>query len=160
MNFDISILRCPLTNNNLVEIKKQEFGQLNISNEFEHYGKIDGGLIDESHFYFYPVFDEICILLPQYAIYIGNDKDLRGNMSFDRKRVFDYYNNIDYQTKNSLELYKDSQKWVDFRDVTKAYLQNSFTKAAKFYAPTGKYLLDIASGPIGLPEYINLSAGY
>ena len=26
--------------------------------------------------------------------------------------------------KNSLELYKDSQKWVDFRDVTKAYLQN------------------------------------
>jgi hypothetical protein len=43
MNFDISILRCPLTSNSLHEIKKEALGRLNLSSEFEHYGKINGG---------------------------------------------------------------------------------------------------------------------
>ncbi len=62
--------------------------------------------------------------------------------------------------KDSLKIYEDSPKWVDFREVSSKYIRNSFTKASIFYPSSGKYLLDIASGPIGLPEYMELSNGY
>jgi ubiquinone/menaquinone biosynthesis C-methylase UbiE len=49
---------------------------------------------------------------------------------------------------------------VDYREISSAYIKNSFTKASQFYPTHVEYILDIASGPIGLPEYISLSDGY
>lgn len=49
---------------------------------------------------------------------------------------------------------------MDFRGVSSKYIRNSFSKSSRFFPPEGKYLLDIASGPIGLPEYMALSEGY
>ncbi len=77
-----------------------------------------------------------------------------------KSRVFNYYNEINYLTLNGLKIYEDSAKWVDFRDVTSDYIRNSFTRAGKHLNPKGKYLLDIASGPIGLKEYIDLSENF
>lgn len=118
---------------------------------------ITQGFVNESETYFYPVFEDIILLLPVYAIFIGKGDDKRGKMAFDKERVFKYYNEIQYHVKNSLKIYEDSPKWVDFRDVSSEYLQNSFSKAKKCLNPGGKYLLDIASGPIGLKEYVDLS---
>ncbi len=78
----------------------------------------------------------------------------------DKQRVFDYYNQVSYQVRNQLKIYEDSPKWVDFRDVSSAYMSHSFSKAARFIPRSGKFLLDIASGPIGLPEYMKLADGY
>ena len=81
-------------------------------------------------------------------------------MSFDKKRVFDYYNEVNYKIMDTFKLYENSQKWVDYRPVSLDYLKNSFSKASQFYPPNGKFILDIASGPIGFNEYMNLSNGY
>jgi len=131
-----------------------------VINDFKNFGKLTMGLIDKSKQYFYPIFDDIIVLHEKYALYVGAGKDSREGMSFDKKRVFDYYNEVDYNIKDSLRIYEDSPKWVDFREVSSKYIRNSFSKASKYYPPTGKYLLDIASGPIGLPEYMALSNGY
>ncbi|WMJ74263.1 methyltransferase domain-containing protein [Cytophagaceae bacterium ABcell3] len=160
MNFDLSILQCPVTKHDLSEIKKEDFERLGLTEDFKGLGKINSGLIDSSQSYFYPIVDDIIVLHANYALYIGKDKDIRDKMSYDKKRVFDYYNEINYKTQNAMSIYEDSAKWVDYREVSKEYIQNSFTKAAKFYPPSGKYFLDIASGPIGLQEYLNLSRGY
>ena len=81
-------------------------------------------------------------------------------MSFDKKRVFDYYNQVNYLVKNSLKIYADSSKWVDYRDISSEYMKASFLRASEFYPKKGEYLLDIASGPIGFPEYMSLCNGY
>jgi ubiquinone/menaquinone biosynthesis C-methylase UbiE/uncharacterized protein YbaR (Trm112 family) len=156
----IQLLKCPLTKNGLDLIDKATFVNYEGINDLKNFGKLTTGLIDKSKHYFYPIFDEIIILHEQYAIYVGGGNDSREAMSFNKKRVFDYYNEVEYKIKDFLKIYEDSPKWVDFREVSSAYIRNSFTKASKYYPPTGKYLLDIASGPIGLPEYMALSNGY
>ncbi len=156
----IQLLRCPVTKNGLVLIDKEKFIDYKVINYFKNFGKLTMGLIDKSKQYFYPIFDDIIVLHEQYALYVGAGKDSREGMSFDKKRVFDYYNEVDYKIKDSLKIYEDSPKWVDFREVSSKYIRNSFSKASRYYPPTGKYLLDIASGPIGLPEYMALSNGY
>jgi ubiquinone/menaquinone biosynthesis C-methylase UbiE len=153
-------LRCPVTKNGLDAIKKEEFANFNIGDTFENFGNLTKGLIDKSSQYFYPIFNDILILHAQYALFIGTGQDKRSNLSFDKKRVFDYYNEINYQLRDSLKIYEDSPKWVDYRAVSSNYMRTSFKRASRFYAPAGKYLLDIASGPIGLPEYMSLCDGY
>lgn len=153
-------LQCPITKNGLELINQTDFSTYNIPNDFEKIGKLTSGLIDTSKQYFYPIFDEIIVLHEQYALYIGHNEDIREQLSFDKKRVFDYYNEVNFKVKDSFRIYEDSPKWVDFRDVSASYIKNSFAKSSRFYPPTGKYILDIASGPIGLTEYLNLSEGY
>jgi ubiquinone/menaquinone biosynthesis C-methylase UbiE/uncharacterized protein YbaR (Trm112 family) len=162
VDFDYSILQCPITKENLKPLSKDDVTVL-ISKYDSDFLKIDNiteGFINERGNYFYPVFEDILLLLPVYALFIGKGEDTRGKMAFDKERVFKYYNEISYDVKNSLKIYEDSPKWVDFRDVSSEYIKNSFTKAKRYLNQNGKYLLDIASGPIGLPEYINLSENF
>jgi ubiquinone/menaquinone biosynthesis C-methylase UbiE len=156
----IKKLRCPITKNGLEMIKREEFSHYNIPEAYSTFGKLSFGLIDSSIQYFFPVFDDIIVLHEHYALYIGKQEDKRKTLSFDKQRVFDYYNDVNYKVKDSLKIYEDSPKWVDFREVSSKYIKNSFTKASQFYPDQGEYLLDIASGPIGLQEYMSLSDGY
>jgi ubiquinone/menaquinone biosynthesis C-methylase UbiE/uncharacterized protein YbaR (Trm112 family) len=162
IDLDTSILQCPITKEGLRLITKNEIIGLvkNYDNNFLRIENLTEGLVNNSITYFYPVFDDIIILLPVYALSIGQGEDHKDKMAFDKERVFNYYNQINYSTKNSLKIYEDSPKWVDFREVSEEYVRNSFTKAKKHLNPSGQYLLDIASGPIGLKEYIDLSGNY
>jgi len=159
VNF-LEIIRCPITNNELLLIESGDFQNYLPPGELNKLGRLSQGLIDSSRRYFYPVFDGILILHQQYALFIGNGTDTRKDLSFDKKRVFDYYSEVYFKIRDSFSIYEDAQKWVDFRQVSFEYLKNSFSKASRFYPPKGKFILDIASGPIGFAEYLNLSDGY
>lgn len=156
----LNILICPITYNELKLVGSKDFKDYLLPEEFDKFDSLSQGLVDNSRHYFYPIFDGILLLHQQYAVFIGDGIDSRKDMSFDKKRVFDYYNEINYKVKDSFKIYEDAQKWLDFRSVSINYLKNSFNKAARFYPPNGKFILDIASGPIGLNEYLNLSNGY
>jgi len=153
-------LRCPITKNDLTPVGQSDFSRYGVSQNPAGIGNIHSGLMDSTRKYFYPIINDIIVLHQHYALHIGDDEDLRTGLSFDKQRVFDYYNELDYRVKDALSVYEDSAKWVDFRQVASGYIRHSFTRAARFYPATGRYLLDIASGPIGLPEYMALSDGY
>jgi ubiquinone/menaquinone biosynthesis C-methylase UbiE len=159
MNF-LTRLRCPITKNGLHIINKEKFKNFNIPDSYAEFGSLTNGLIDNSNKYFYPVFNDIIVLHEQYALHLGKDQKESSDLSFDKKRVFDYYNKINYKIKNSLKTFEDSHKWIDFREISSKYIKNSLIKASKFYPPTGKCFLDIASGPVGFQEYMALSDGY
>jgi len=162
IDFDYSILQCPITKENLIPVPRNNVTEIiqNFDTDFLQFDNITEGFINKSGKYFYPVFDDVLLLLPVYALFIGKGEDKRDKMAFDKERVFKYYNEINYDTKNNLRIYEDSPKWVDFRLVSDEYIRNSFTKAKKYLNSNGKYLLDIASGPIGLKEYIDLSENF
>ena len=140
IDFDYTILQCPISKENLKPIKKDEVTRIisTYDSDFLKFDNITEGFINENRTYFYPVFEDILLLLPVYALFIGNGEDHRGKMAFDRERVFKYYNNINYDTKNSLKIYEDSPKWIDFREVSDEYIRNSCTKAKKFLNQSGK----------------------
>ena len=153
-------LQCPITKNKLELIGKEDFAAFNLLGTFDSFGMLTQGLIDQSHQYFYPIFNDIIILHEQYATFIGSKANEKSKLSFDKKRVFDCYNKVNYKVKDSFKIYEDSPKWVDFREVSSTYINNSFTKAACYYPKQGRFFLDIASGPIGLAEYMALADGY
>lgn len=157
----IEYLRCPFTYNCLLPVTRSEFIRYSIPHEIECFGELTSGLIDTSLQYFYPIVNDIILLHKQYSIFIGKN-ELKHNeeLSFDKKRVFDYYNDVNFYIQDNYSVYADSAKWVDYRKVSEDYMRNSFTKAGRYLPAKGKYLLDIASGTIGFPEYINLSNGY
>ncbi len=161
-DIDPGILRCPVSGESLNKVSKKEAERIlkNFSGQDMFPGKIDGGYLNASGEYFYPLMQGIILLLPHYACFTGEGEDLRNGMAFDKKRVFDYYNEISYKLKEDLTVYEDTGKWVDYRDVSAGYIFHCFTRARQYLEPAGKYFLDIASGPIGLKEYLHLSDGY
>ncbi|OFX88162.1 MAG: hypothetical protein A2W99_10535 [Bacteroidetes bacterium GWF2_33_16] len=162
LDFDYNILQCPIKKENLKYLPKEHTIEFlkGYNNDLINVDEISEGFINESHSYFYPVFNGIILLLPIYAFPINSDGNDMAHMSFDKDRVFRYYNEINYISKNSYKIYEDSKKWVDFREVSEDYIKSSFCKAKRYLNASGKYLLDIASGPIGLTEYINLSENF
>ncbi len=162
LKFDYSILQCPVTKENLLYLQSDKITEILRNHEHPSFkpDSISGGFVNESKSYFYPVIDEIILLLPVYALFIGKGEDKRGKMAFDKERVFNYYNQINFETRSSLKSYEDSPKWVDYREVSVEYINNAFTRAKQYLNPRGKYMLDIASGPIGLTEYVQLSENY
>lgn len=160
--FDFSILMCPITGENLVLISKEEITTFISKTDFGYIQSDDikEGFINESRTYFYPVFEDIILLLPVYALYIGTGTDTRSRMNRDRERVFNYYNELKYSKVGDNVVYEDTPRWIDFRDVSSDYIHNSLKRAMPYLTPGGKYMLDIASGPIGLEEYINLSEDF
>jgi SAM-dependent methyltransferase len=151
---DLAILKCPITGSSLTEASSDIIDKINATNTQKV--KIERGLVNESKSVFYPILRDVIALLPHYAIKLTDAVETT-TMQFDKDRVFRYYNDIKYEKYENTVLYSDSNKWIDYRDVSKAYLSNSFSRAKKYLDYAGKYYLDIASGPIGFVEYIELS---
>ena len=156
----ISSLRCPITQNRLHLVNESEIKQLKIQTDAFNQFQCTFGLIDSSNQYFYPIYEDIFILLSHYAIYVGENEDSRKQFSFDKQRVFDYYNQVSYLLKGQYNIYGDSAKWVDFREVSEEYIRHSFLHAKQYLPKRGEYLLDVASGPIGSPEYMSISESF
>lgn len=161
MQLDTSILQCPLTGEELHYIEGKELESI-----FQEKREISNlsilkGLVNQSETYFYPIIDDIPLLLHDYAISTGRETDkLNNNKKRENVRVFNYYNEIDFERINNVERYYDARKWLDFRDVTHSYISLSLLRAKKYLGKQGKYLLDIASGPIGSNEYLELSGNF
>jgi ubiquinone/menaquinone biosynthesis C-methylase UbiE/uncharacterized protein YbaR (Trm112 family) len=161
MNFDISILRCPLTGEDLYFADERKFEEVLIVIPEIYKGLIHSGLTNQSKTYFYPIIDDIPLLTQDYALYIGKGRDeLLSKRLGESQRVYNYYNSIDFECVDNIERYNDTSKWLDFRDVSHAYISQSLLRAKRYLGGKGKYLLDIASGPVGLKEYIELSYNF
>ena len=161
MYLDTSILQCPLTGEELHFVEGKELE--NIFQEIREIGNVAilKGLVNQSETYFYPIIDDIPILLHDYAMNIGKEAaKLNNAIKRENVRVFNYYNEIDFEHINNVERYNDARKWLDFRDVTHSYISQSLLRAKKYLGSQGKYLLDIASGPIGSNEYLELSGNF
>lgn len=157
---ETNLLRCPITKQNLREISANDLpSRADVPNSFGNF-TLSHGLVNDNNTYFFPIVEGIALLLPSYAFYIGNELPEQQKMPFDKKRVFEYYNEIDYIINENFSIYSDSAKWVDFRNVSSNYLKKSFIKAKDYLGRKGQYLLDVASGPIGLKEYIKLSENF
>lgn len=162
LDFDYSILMCPISGEDLILKDKND---IQFSAIFLEQSRIkpelfNQGFINQSGEYFFPIIEDVLILLPQYAIPLNENANSISKMHFDKSRVFEYYNNINYHTLNNLNVQNDSSKWVDYREVSKEYIVNSLSNTKKHIPISGKYFLDIASGTVGFKEYVELSDNY
>ncbi len=90
INFDHSILRCPVTGDYLKHLDRAEALEIvdRCDPDFFHGFNISSGFTNAGGTYFYPVFDDIILLLPAYALYTGKGSDIKGEMAFDKVQSF------------------------------------------------------------------------
>src|SRR5688572_22491968 len=89
----LHILKCPLTGEDLRLAGESELKRVNNIAEKDRF--ITEGLVNTSGSIFYPVVEEILMLLSQYAIRLVGENQ-QEQTSFDRQRIFNYFKSIGY----------------------------------------------------------------
>lgn len=165
----ISILRCPVTKLPLVKLFNQEVSELNKRVDrgeiFHCNGKraiktLVEVLKVQGKDYYYPVVDGILCLLP-HLILIGDyqeNKWLDVKVDDVKKQLQDFYDEVGWQKED--EHFVDAVDSEDLRLVSKEYINRCHQRVKRYLNPKGRYLLDVASGPIQYPEYLSYSEDY
>ena len=164
-------LRCPITQTRLREMSLDEIEKINsriTKGELFHFDRsvvqreLSVGLISVDSKLGYAVEDDIAILLENLAMVIEEDAVEKKTEYFikkEKKQVQEFYDQIGWK-KGEEEQFVDALKFEDLREVSKDYIQQCHLRVNRYLNPGGKYLLDVASGPIQYPEYLTYSSNY
>ena len=160
MSYDLhlQILQCPLTGEDLFRATPEHLQSVNSISADQY--RFTEGLVNKANQYFFPVINDILYLLPSNAIDLYGNKEPDKKISFDRQRIFNYFRDVGYYEYKGLDVYEDAKQFVDFRPFLQSYNSKGFASLGKYLPSTGKYFIDVASGPVAFREYIQLSEGY
>jgi ubiquinone/menaquinone biosynthesis C-methylase UbiE/uncharacterized protein YbaR (Trm112 family) len=162
------ILLCPLTQSELIYLSLPEVEALNACIELGevqqyegqvHKKLLTGALQVKGQALFYPIENDIVYLLPE-AVLIGQgalDKVAK-SAEQTKKEVKRFYDEIGWQQSEGI--YQDAKDSEDLREVSKDYIEQCHLRVNQHLPQTGKYLLDVASGPIQYPAYLTYSQHY
>jgi len=74
------------------------------------------------------------------------------------QRVAEVYGTVGWETEDDVT--EDARLWEDLRKHAASYVSRCRLRVARHVPPQGRYLLDMASGPIQYPEYLEFSGGF
>lgn len=110
---------------------------------------------------FYPVVDGIFVLLPSLALARTDQVEqlAAGTLAPDTAKVKQFYDEIGWagDQKGGFE---DAKRWEDLRPVSADYIHKCHLRVNRYLSQQGRYLLDIASGPIQYDDYLTYSTNY
>ncbi|MBI4229116.1 MAG: class I SAM-dependent methyltransferase [Deltaproteobacteria bacterium] len=167
-----SILRCPITKCELREMNINEIMEANSrisKGDLFHFDgtpvkrEVRAGFVSSGGEFAYPVEEDIVIMLEGLAIVLNRNAASRsshGNgLRKEKKNVKDFYEQVGWQ-KGEEEIFVDTLKHYDLRPVSKDYLNKCHLRVHRYIKSSGKYFLDVASGPITHPEHLSYSNGF
>jgi hypothetical protein len=125
-------------------------------------GDVFGGFIraNKSQLY-YPLLQDVLILLPDFAIIaVGERKKYADRLMPQATRaVMNFYDRIGWR-KTDRGVFHDADINEDFREVSQPYIRACHSRVRNYLPQHGKYLLDVASGPIQYDDYLAYSANF
>lgn len=161
------ILKSPIDNSLLILMDKVEVEKINkkISQNVIHTingekvnDEIEAGYISQDANYIFPIRDGIILLLKEGAIVINNTKKIFNCNNLASEVVKRYYDQLGWK-KEPNGNYIDAAEHEELRKVAKNYVHECHLRMGNYLSP-GKYLLDVASGPIQYQEYLKYSEKY
>jgi SAM-dependent methyltransferase/uncharacterized protein YbaR (Trm112 family) len=166
----LKILRCPLSG---LPLQPTNSRQLDWLNDQIRQGRMvhgDGstatapltaGLQTPDGSTFYRVDEGILVLLPALALRTGEAQagGSQPGLRSEKQAVQSFYDELGW-TRNRDGDFVDSEKWEDLRPVARDYVRQCHQRVQRHLKPQGRYLLDVASGPVQYAEYEQYSAGY
>jgi SAM-dependent methyltransferase/uncharacterized protein YbaR (Trm112 family) len=163
------ILRCPVTKLRLKTMSDEELNQMNrhiLEHELRH---LDGtsvqrclteAFVSEDGRFAYAVEDGIILLLPAFAIVLHPDEPAPTYHLREEKAVVqNWYNEYGWKTGEGGACL-DSLAFGDYRPVVQEYGRKTHLRPLRYMPKGGKYILDVASGAVPQPEYLNFSDGF
>jgi ubiquinone/menaquinone biosynthesis C-methylase UbiE/uncharacterized protein YbaR (Trm112 family) len=165
------ILRCPVTKLGLKAMTDEQLNQLNRRILSHELGHLDGTRVErpltqalesEDGRFAYIIEDGIAMLLAAFAIVLNpgsEDTPGQNQLREEKKVVKDWYDQFGWQTGET-GLCLDAVAFGDLRPVSKEYRHKTQLRPLKYLQQGGKYILDVASGGIPQPEYIQYSEAF
>ena len=162
----IPFLRCPITRKRLVVFEGSLIDQLNqkivnkqlfFANKSPVEKSIKNGLITKDGKIIYLIKDGIILLLANLAIYVKPTKKMQ-NSVLNKSSVQEFYEQIGW--KKSGDSFEDAVQFEDLRGVTKNYIHCCHKRLGSYLPKRGKFIVDIASGPIQYKEYLDYSCNF
>lgn len=134
------ILRCPVTKESLQYTR--DAGQMApFLSRFAGAPTIVEGYFNQSTTHFYPIIEGIICLLPAMT------DTLHDNV----KGVKAFYEDFGWQ-RDAEGRYHDSALFIEQKNAVEHYYLHTMQRLGNFLQPQGRYLLDVASGPVFQPE--------
>lgn len=170
MNSDfLNLLVCPISGNLLSHIDSSHLETINYDIQSKRVVKINGenisleitsSLIDSSNNYIYPIIDSIIVLKKDEALIYRNTVAEKYINAVDYKKLGtqDFYNTIGWEKEN--DNFKDALLFEDLRPVSSEYIKKCHYRLKRYIPHAGKYIVDVASGPIQYDEYLSYSENY
>lgn len=164
----LGILRCPVTKQPLRSASSAEVESANARLGATVEGAAQGtaspsvsnGLVSADGRYLYPIEDGIFLLLPDNSIDIrAEDTGNEQRLGILKSSVRTFYDEFGW-TKDVGDLFADARTFEDLRPVSAEYIHRCHLRVNRYIRPTGRFLLDAASGPLQFGEYLTYSAGY
>ncbi len=164
----IGILKCPVTGSDLHLLNAHEIESLNLKIAKKMVWQADGKLFTTSvsralatidNSYIYPVINEIVLLLKDLAIVDSHEMVLKETISADKQLVKNFYDEKGWFA-NEEGNYEDAVIFEDLREVSKDYIKKCHDRVRRFLNPSGKYMLDAASGALQFQDYLQYSENY
>ena len=169
MNLEwISILKCPISGQELSVLQTSEIIALNEDSMNNKLWQLDGkkidytiemGLITSDHTYIYPIINGIVLLLKDLALTGSNNHIITGMIDKDKALVQNFYNQKGWFV-NEEGNYEDAVIYEDLREVSEEYLKKCHNRVSRFLNPSGTYMLDAASGALQYSDYLQYSSNY
>ena len=139
------ILRCPITHQPLVFVATNDIPEQLLPPGLKK-SDISAGYLNSSKTYFYPIIEGIACLLP------AEQSKLHDNV----KMVQAFYENYGWK-RDEGGRFHDSSLFIEKRKGIEEYNKVCTNRIKPFLKPQGKYLLDVASGPVFQAENQALS---
>lgn len=164
----IEILKCPITGEDIRLLSDMDIVSLNRRIENNNVWQVDGKqmkdtievcLINASGNYYYPIVDDIVLLLPDLALVDNREKILGDTLSDDKKLVKNFYDNRGWHTTSKGD-YEDADIFEDLRPFAQEYIKKCHDRVSRYLLPSGTYMVDAASGALQFEDYLQYSANY
>lgn len=167
VTFD-NLLQCPVTGEALEVLSDQALAQLNAQihkgNMVQGHAVVYTTVLQQAignaaRTVFYPVIDGIICLLAHLQITQGALTLKAEALAHTKQQVQQFYDDAGWKM-NPEGIFQDALDSEDLRSVSHPYIQKCHARLQRFLKPSGRYLLDVASGPIQYPEYLEYSKGF
>lgn len=164
----IEILKCPYTGGDLRWLTDVELAEVNRKIKVGEMLQADGkkmtaelqqAMATLNGEFVYPVMNGICLLMKDLAVVSSTDVLPGGTLSDDKKLVKDFYDQRGWHTTDKGD-YEDADIFEDLRPFAQDYIKKCHDRVSRYLLPSGKYMMDAASGALQYPDYLQYSANY
>jgi len=164
------LLKCPVSGEELSPLSVDELSGLNRRIRRGNLSQFDGttvrhemegGYVTQSRRFAYSLREGIIVLLSSHAIVLDDQyaADTSIVPSSETQQVQSFYDEVGWQ-KTDEGKYEDTSRFVDNRPVVLNYLGGCNKRIVKHIAGRGRYIVDVACGPIHYDAYRAMSDGY
>jgi ubiquinone/menaquinone biosynthesis C-methylase UbiE len=163
-----TIARCPITHAALRVVRAEELATVNAGIAAGTVHQRDGSPVtvplraavgSEDGAWLYRADEGIYALMAGLAVPGTSAPATSVAWRQEKQTVQEFYDEVGWK-KTEDDRFEDTDRFLDTRSIVQDYYRECRLRIGRQLPASGEYLLDVASGPVQFPEYVDYQAGF